>query len=64
MTLDQFLKSDGAPSPSEFAKAVGVSEVSLWRIRKGEQNITRATIRAIIEASGGQVTAASLVDAA
>ncbi|WPZ05515.1 hypothetical protein [Pelagerythrobacter marinus] len=63
MTLDQFLKAPNAPSAAEFAKSVGVSEVSLWRIRKGEQNCTRDTMRAIIAASGGRVTAESLVHA-
>ncbi len=64
MTLDQYLKSEGSPSVADFAKRVGISEVSLWRIRKGEQNITRDTIRSIIEASGGEITADSLVAAA
>ena len=64
MTLDQYLKSDDAPTVTEFAARVGISEVSLWRIRKGEQNITRETMRAIIRESGGKVSAAALVDAA
>lgn len=64
MTLDQYLKSDGAPTVTEFAQRVGISEVSLWRIRNGTQNITRETMRAIIRESGGKVSAAALVDAA
>lgn len=64
MTLDQYLKSDDAPTVTEFAQRVGISEVSLWRIRNGAQNITRETMRAIIRESGGKVSAAALVDAA
>lgn len=43
---------------------VGLSEASISRIRKGEQNITRDVMAAIIDASGGKVTADALVHAA
>lgn len=61
MTLDQFLDMEGAPAAAEFAAAVGVSEASISRIRKGEQNVTRDLMRRIIAASGQRVTADALV---
>ena len=64
MTLDQYLRSDGSPTAAEFGARVGLTEASISRIRKGQQNITRDTMAAIIEASGGKVTAESLVKAA
>lgn len=64
MTLDQYLRSKGAPTASEFGAKVGLTEASISRIRKGQQNITRDTMLAIIAASGGKVTAEALVKAA
>jgi len=64
MTLDQYLRSDGAPTAAEFGAKVGLTEASISRIRKGQQNITRDTMLAIISASGGKVTAEALVRAA
>lgn len=64
MTLDQYLRSDGAPTAAEFGAKVGLAEASISRIRKGQQNITRDTMVAIIEASDGKVTADALVKAA
>lgn len=61
MTLDQYLRSDGAPKAAEFGLLTGLSEASISRIRKGEQNITRDVMLAIIKASGGIVTAGDLV---
>lgn len=61
MSLDHYLSSEGAPTAADFAERVGVSAMSISRIRKGEQNITRDTMRAIIRESGGLVTAESLV---
>lgn len=60
MSLDEFLRRD-ATSAKALAAALGISEASLSRIRRGEQNITRETIRAIVEAIGGAVTAEELV---
>ena len=58
MTLDQFLSLPDAPSNEEFGQRCNpkLSGVSIWRIRRGEQNITRDTMLSIIEASGGEVT--------
>jgi hypothetical protein len=66
MTLDQFLSLPGSPSNDEFGKRCDppLSGVSIWRIRRGEQNITRDTMVAIIRASNGIVTADGLVKAA
>lgn len=61
MSLDQFLSSDGAPTAAEFAEEVGVSAMSIGRIRRGEQNITRDLMRRIILASKGRISADSLV---
>ncbi len=63
MTLDQFLNLPGSPTSAEFgAKCVPtLSAVSIWRIRRGEQNITRNTMQSIIEASDGVITADGLM---
>jgi hypothetical protein len=63
MTLDQFLKLPGAPTAAVFGARCEppISEASISRIRKGEQNITRDTMLAIIKASGGLISAAGLV---
>lgn len=62
MTLDQYLNLPGSPSAAEFGQKCqpSLSAVSVWRIRKGEQNITRDTMRSIIKASGNIVTAEGL----
>lgn len=60
MTLDQYLR-DNQISAADFAAKLNLSEASLSRIRRGDQNITRETIRQIVEASGGEVTAECLV---
>ena len=64
MTLDQYLRSEGSPSAAEFGSKVGLTEASISRIRRGKQNITRDMMLAIIDASGGKVTADGLVKAA
>jgi plasmid maintenance system antidote protein VapI len=64
MTLDQYLSSDGAPTAAAFASKVGISEASITRIRRGEQNITRDVMLRIIQQSGGKVTPDGLVQAA
>jgi hypothetical protein len=62
MTLDQFLKLPGSPTAADFGARCDppISEASISRIRKGEQNITRDTMLAIIAASDGLVTAEGL----
>lgn len=63
MTLDQYLSLQGSPTNEEFGKRCDppLSGVSIWRIRQGKQNITVDTMRSIILASGGQVTAEGLL---
>lgn len=60
MTLDEYLTSSGMTA-AEFGPLVPLSEASVSRIRKGEQNISRDLMRRIIDASGGVITAAALV---
>jgi hypothetical protein len=63
MTLDQFLSSPNAPTPAEFGARCNppLSEASISRIRRRKQNLRRDTIRSIIAASGGLVTAEGLI---
>jgi hypothetical protein len=63
MTLDQYLSSEGAPTNEEFGRRCDppLSGVSIWRIRQGKQNITVDTMRSIILATGGKVTAEGLL---
>lgn len=65
MTLDQYLTTTGITAADFGAKCdPAISEASISRIRRGEQNITRATMQTIIAASNGKVSADSLVKAA
>ncbi|MDB5584279.1 MAG: hypothetical protein JWR80_9455 [Bradyrhizobium sp.] len=66
MTLDQYLSLPGSPNADEFGRRCNpnLSGASISRIRRGEQNITLETMRAIIDASKGIVTADGLVKAA
>lgn len=63
MTLDEYLSRPGAPSAAEFAARCNppLSPMSISRIRKGRQNITRDTMLSIIAASGGMVTSDGLL---
>lgn len=63
MTLDQYLDLPDTPNNSEFGALCDppLSGASIGRIRKGTQNITVDTMRSIILASGGQVTAQGLL---
>jgi hypothetical protein len=63
VTLDQYLSLPGSPTNAEFGDRCNpkLSGASIGRIRKGNQNITVDTMRAIILASGGQVSAEGLV---
>lgn len=63
MTLNQYLALPGSPNNADFGARCDppLSGVSIWRIRQGKQNITVDTMRSIILASGGQVTAEGLL---
>lgn len=60
MNLDQYLTARGIKG-MDFAAQLEISEASLTRIRRGEQNISRDLIRRIVEATGGAVTSDALV---
>ena len=60
MNLDTYLRAEGIKG-TEFSARIGVSEVSLSRIRRGDQNISRELIRRIVAATNGAVTAEDLV---
>jgi hypothetical protein len=63
MTLDQYLRLPASPTNSEFGNRCNppLSGASVGRIRRGQQNITVDTMRSIILASGGNVTAEGLL---
>lgn len=63
MTLDQYLRLPNSPNATEFGSRCDppLSAVSISRIRRGGQNITLDTMRSIILASGGKVTAEGLL---
>jgi hypothetical protein len=65
MTLDQYLNLPGSSNAGQFGELCQppLSEASISRIRRGDQNITRDTMRAIIEASGGLISAEGLLRA-
>lgn len=60
MNLDIYLRDTGTTA-AEFAERLEISEASLSRIRRGDQNISRDLIRLIVEQSDGAVTADDLV---
>jgi len=55
MTLDQYLTAENVTAAA-FGELVAMSEASVSRIRRGEQNITRDVMLRIIAASGGKIT--------
>jgi hypothetical protein len=65
MTLDQYLNLPGSPSAADFGAKLKppLSEASISRIRRGQQNVSRNTMLAIISASGGIITADGLLKA-
>jgi DNA-binding transcriptional regulator YdaS (Cro superfamily) len=60
MTLNDFL-NDYPGGAEAFAPRIGLSTASLSRIRRGGQNISRDTIRGIVEESAGAVSVEELV---
>lgn len=60
MTLDNYMTDNGIKGV-DLASRLGISEASLTRIRRGEQNITRDLIRRIVAETDGAVTADELV---
>lgn len=60
MTLDTYFRK-GIKSPAVLARDTGLSAVSISRILYGEQKPSHDAIRAIVEATGGKVTADDLI---
>ena len=60
MTLDEYLSLDGKTAADLAAKA-GTSGPSIHRILHGEQEPSAGLVRAIVEATGGMVTAHDLL---
>ena len=60
MTLDAYLSLPGNTAAA-LAERVGTTGASIARIRRGGQNISARLIRAIVEATDGQVSAHELV---
>lgn len=60
MTLDTYLAIPGNTAAA-LAEKAGTTGASITRILHGEQNPSSDMIRAIVEATGGQVTADDLV---
>lgn len=60
MDLDTYLR-ENAISGIEFAALLGVTEASLSRIRRGNQNISRDMIRRIFDLTSGEVSLGALV---
>lgn len=62
MTIDDYLKRSGKTAAA-YAEGAKISEASLARIRRGEQNVTADVIARLIAASDDQVTADGIISA-
>lgn len=62
MTIDDYLKRSGKTAAA-YADGAKISEASLTRIRRGEQNVTADVIARLIAASDDQVTADGIISA-
>lgn len=60
MDLDSYLRTNSI-SGTEFAAQLAITEASLSRIRRGNQNISRDLIGRIFELTGGAVSLTALV---
>lgn len=60
MTIDDYLAASGKTA-AVYAADAQISEASLTRIRRGEQNFSRDVMRRLIAASGNAVTANDLI---
>lgn len=60
MTIDEYLATSGKTA-AVYAADAQISEASLTRIRRGEQNFSRDVMRRLIAASGNAVTANDLI---
>jgi transcriptional regulator with XRE-family HTH domain len=55
MTLDAWITETGTPD-NEFARRLGVSRVTLFRLKTGRRIPDRETMEAIHRETGGRVT--------
>lgn len=62
MKLDDYLRLKGLTGP-KFAMQIGVDPATVYRIRSGKVLPRRQTIKAIWNATGGQVTVQDLMAA-
>lgn len=62
MNLETYLR-DHDVSDTVFANAIGISRVSVWRLRKGKQSPSLKTAQRIERETNGKVLATSWVDA-
>ena len=60
MTLDEYLSRDGVTATDLAAKA-GTTGATITRLLYGEQQPSTAMVKAIVEATGGKVTAQDLI---
>lgn len=60
MKLDEYLNVNGI-SGAAFAERIGVNAATVYRIKTGRVFPHRSTLAAIVEATGGAVTANDLV---
>ena len=60
MTLDQYLSRDGNTA-AKLAAAAGTSGATITRLLYGEQSPSADMIRAIVAATGGEITADDLL---
>jgi len=60
MTLNEWCEQDGR-GPSAQARALGISRATLWRLRGGGHALTLDTACQIELATGGKVTAVTLL---
>lgn len=60
MTIDDYLATSGKTA-AVYAADAQISEASLTRIRRGEQNFSRDVMLRLIAASGNAVTANDLI---
>lgn len=59
MTLNEYFdKTDD--TPEALADRLGISRVSMWRIRNGKANLSLDAVSAIVRETGGKVTADDL----
>lgn len=62
MRLAEYLKQNGV-TPEKFSEMVGLHFTTVYRLLAGNGMPKRSTIKAIVEATDGQVRAIDLIEA-